>query len=286
MRIQLQHQVALVWFTQGRFDDLLELGLTMVPLAERINQRGWFAWAHAVVGFAHTGSGRSGLALQQYELVLAHNELGGDQLNIASAHANLGLESYRGGRFAAAQAHLERAVALYRESFSDLRAVLALQGLGLVHLALGNLGRAQEYADLAGGLASEAHDRWLAECLELTGALQTLRTEWDAAEASLKRGLEIGQLAGNGAATIDVFVRLGHVHEYRGAHAEALGLYRQAVERPGYRCGALRGRGAPDSLGSFTASVGGRRHWRRSHPAGARRSRRVCPSRSSTPRRC
>ena len=230
VRIQLQHQLALLWFTKGRFGALLQLGLSMVAVAERLDQPRWLGWAHAVVGFAHTGSGRSGLALQQYALVLRNNELSGDQLNIASAETNLGLEFYRGGRFADAQTHLERAAALYRESFSDLRAVLALQGLGWVHLAQGNLGRAQEYADLSSGLASEAHDRWLAECLELIGALHTLRAEWEPAEAALKQGLEIGRLAGNVAATVDAFVRLGRMYEYRGALTPAFEAYQQAAQ--------------------------------------------------------
>ena len=233
VRIQLQHQLALLWFLKGRFGDLLNLGLAMVAVAERLDQPHWLGWAHAVVGWAYTGSGRSRPALEQYQLVLATNELGGDALNLASAQTNLGLEYYRAGQFSAAQDHLERAVALYRESFSDLRAVLALQGLGWVHLAQGNLGRAQEYADLSSGLAAEAHDRWLAECLELTGALYTLRAEWEPAEAALKQGLEIGQLAGNVATTIDALVRLGRTYEYRGALAEAREAYQQAVELAG-----------------------------------------------------
>jgi DNA-binding SARP family transcriptional activator/tetratricopeptide (TPR) repeat protein len=229
VRIQLQHQLAVLLFLQGRFGDLLRLGPAMVTLAERIDQPRWLAWAQAVVGWAHAGSGRSELALPQYELVVAHNEASGDQLNIASAHTNLGMELYRARRFVDAQVHLEKAVALYREAFSDLRAVLALQGLGWVHLAQGNVGRAQEYADVSGNLASEAHDRWLAECLELAGALQALRAEWEAAEGSLTQGLEIGQRAGNVTATIDALVRLGRVHESRGAFTQALDRFQQAV---------------------------------------------------------
>jgi DNA-binding SARP family transcriptional activator len=154
LRLELQHPLALIWFLKGRFDDVLRMGTDMVELAEQLEEPRWLAWSHCVVGWAHTGAGRVPLALEHYALAIAADERGGDRMGQAADRTNLGLEYYRGGRFAEAQTHLERAVTLYRESFSDLRAVLGLQGLGWVHLAQANLTRAQEYADLSAALAA------------------------------------------------------------------------------------------------------------------------------------
>jgi hypothetical protein len=88
-RIQLQHQLAVLWFLHGRFGDLLQLGFRMVELAKELDQPRWLAWAQNVIGWAHTGAGRTRPAIEQYVLVLATAEIGGDKLDMAGAHANL-----------------------------------------------------------------------------------------------------------------------------------------------------------------------------------------------------
>src|SRR5262249_44875907 len=230
VRLELQHQLALLWFLRGRFADVLALGNSMVETASALQLPRWLGWAQHVVAWAHTGSGRSLQAIDQYELVVATAEKGGDKLDIAADLTNLGIESYRAGRFGVAQANLERAVALYRELFSDFRAVLAMQGLGWVQLAQAQPGQAQHYADLATALAEQANDRWLADCLLLSATLHALRAEWDPAIKCVDRAIEILQQVGHTAGTVDGLVQLGRLSEVRGARGRAIDLYQMALD--------------------------------------------------------
>src|SRR5207248_9170258 len=96
-------------------------------------------------------------------------------------------------------------------------------------LSQGNVSRAQEYADVSGALASEAHDRWLADCLELHGVLQMLREDWTAAESSFEHVLEIRQKVGVAAGTVDALLHLGSVQECLGNFDRAQQLFREAL---------------------------------------------------------
>jgi tetratricopeptide (TPR) repeat protein len=140
--------------------------------------------------------------------------------------------------------------------FSDVRAVLALQGLGLAHLAQGNVRRAQEYADLSGALASEAQDRWLADCLELAARLQVLRAEWDLALESLTRVLEIRQRVGHLAGIVEAHVHLGHIFERRRDTDAALREYQAGVAVAEQMDAAPSGVAAYRSLGRLLLAIG------------------------------
>jgi DNA-binding SARP family transcriptional activator len=228
-RLTLQSQLAWLWFLRGRFADVLRLGLSMAQVAEELNESQWLAWAQTYIGAAHTGSGRTRQALDHYELMLTRGEQGASSTDRARNRTNLGLEYYRAGQFTTARAHLERAVALYREAFSEPRAVLALQGLGWVHLAQADLRRAQEYAELSAGIAREAKDRWLAECLQLSGELLRLKAQWPAATAALEEALAIHRLVGHAAATVETLIQLGTVADNRGDDAAARDAFLQAT---------------------------------------------------------
>ncbi len=232
VRLELQHQLALLWFLSGRFGDVLRLGTQMVALAKQIDDQKWLTWALSVVGWAHSGSGRVSQAVEAYELALTVHK-GSDKVVQAADHTNLGLDLYRGGQFARAQTHLEHAVALYRETFSDMRAVLALQGLGWARLAQGDVSHAQEYADRASALAAEANDRWLAECLTLTAELQFIRAEWNEAESSLRRALDIRRNVAHRTGIVKSLVDLGRLAETRGQFDDALEWYTQAIDAAG-----------------------------------------------------
>jgi tetratricopeptide (TPR) repeat protein len=108
--------------------------------------------------------------------------------------------------------------------------VRTLQTLGRIWLAEGGLARAREQAELALALATEAHDRRAAECHDLLGAVYAMRTEWEAAEASFERALEIRERVGHAAGIVESLVGLGLVHQRRGAWPRARELYARAVE--------------------------------------------------------
>jgi tetratricopeptide (TPR) repeat protein len=229
VRLELQHQLAFLWFLEGRFRDVLQLGNEMVALAERLGEPRWLAWAHSVVGWGYMGAGRVPDALRHYELAVEAADRGGNKLDMADYRTNLGAQNYRGGRFDAAHEHLERAITIYREAASDLRSVYAQQLLGWVSIAEGNLNRAQEYADRAGALATEANDRWQADCVELNAALQCLRGDWRSARASLEQVLKMRQQVGHPAGIVDAFVALGQVAEAGEEIDAAVQAYREAV---------------------------------------------------------
>jgi tetratricopeptide (TPR) repeat protein len=148
---------------------------------------------------------------------------------MAIAHENMGIQYYRSGQFSAAQAHLGRAVSLYRDSANDLRAVHPLQALGRLYLAEGHVDRAREQAEAALALATEGQDRRAAECYDLLGAVHALRADWKAAEVSFERALGIREHVGHAAGQVDSLVGLGLVHQRRGEWPRAIELFSRAV---------------------------------------------------------
>jgi len=57
-----------------------------------------------------------------------------------------------------------------------------MQRLGRVFLAEGDVAGALEQANQALALATEVHDRWEADCLDLLGAIHGLRADWTSAK--------------------------------------------------------------------------------------------------------
>ena len=103
----------------------------------------------------------------------------------------VGIQLFRGGRLTEARAALERAIALFHDSAGDLRAVIPRQMLGRVLLAEGDLEQARAQGEIALAWATEAQDRWDADCRELLGAIHSMRAEWPDAEASFSQALVI-----------------------------------------------------------------------------------------------
>jgi DNA-binding SARP family transcriptional activator/class 3 adenylate cyclase/Tfp pilus assembly protein PilF len=228
-KLRLQVSKAVPLFLQGRYIELDRLGEQMVPLADSLGTIQPRIWAHSVAAYARMGQGRVVEALHHYELALDAAEHSEDKVPMAIAHENLCIQNYRGGRFATSRAHAERAVALFRDTGSEVRAVNAMQTLGRLHMAEGNLARAQEQAELALALATEAQDRWVAECRDLLGVIYTLRCQWRPAETEFEQALEIRKRVGHAAGTVESTVGLGIVRERQGDWAGALDLYLRAL---------------------------------------------------------
>src|SRR5262249_49510789 len=107
IRLQLLYHSAFPRFLLGRFDEVDRLGQEMVRAAERLGRPGPLFWAHSAWALAYMGRGQIERTLEQHALALEAAERGGSKLQIAVAHENLGLQSYRGGRFEAAIPHLD-----------------------------------------------------------------------------------------------------------------------------------------------------------------------------------
>jgi DNA-binding SARP family transcriptional activator/tetratricopeptide (TPR) repeat protein len=228
-RLRLQLDKALPWFLRGRFGELLALGQQMLRVAVELDQPHPLNWAHTALGMAHGGQGRIGRALEHQALALAAAERTGDKIHLAVTHESLGITCYRGGQFAAARVHLERALALYRESARDSRAVNTLQALGRLLLAEGSVESAREQAELACTLATEAHERWAAECHDVLASVHVLRAEWDKAQDCFEQSLRIRERVGHAAGLVDSLLGLGLVHLRRGEWQRAADYYHQAV---------------------------------------------------------
>ncbi len=228
-RLRLQYLNALVWYLQGRYVELLQLGQAMRGVAATLAQpRSLFA-AHSAIAWAHMGQGRVTQALEQYTLALAAAEHTGDKIQLAIAHDNLGFQHYLGGRFAAAREHLDRALALFRLAAGDLRAVNTFQHLCRLWVAEGELNRARGQVEMALQLEVEGRERWAADGYHLVGVITALRAEWDAAEASFEQALGIRQQVGDTAGIVESTVGLGLVHQHVGRWSRAAEAFTGAV---------------------------------------------------------
>jgi tetratricopeptide (TPR) repeat protein len=167
--------------------------------------------------------------LAHYQRALEAAERDGHKVQMAMAHANLGIQSYLGGRLAPAREHLERALALFGESAGEQRLVNTYRHLGRLSLVEGDLARAHQCIETGLALAAEGQERWGADCLDVLGTLASLRGDWDTAEASFARALQVHRASGFLAGAVESLVGLGLVDQHRGLWAQALARFREAA---------------------------------------------------------
>jgi tetratricopeptide (TPR) repeat protein/transcriptional regulator with XRE-family HTH domain len=236
-RVRLQLEQALHWFLAGRYYDALSLGQHMLSIVNHLPDARPRIAAHTATGAAHLGLGQVEQALEHFEAARVTAETADEKIQLAIAYENLGLVSYRAGRFTTAREYLDLALAAYRAAAGwqlseapSSRAVNSLQALARVWLAEGDIQRAQEYAELAGSLATEANDRWAAECSYIMASIQSLRADWDTAQTHHERGLAIRRRVGHQAGVIESLLGLGLVRERQADTAGARAWYEAAVE--------------------------------------------------------
>lgn len=228
IRVTLQQLIAVVWYAQGRFREMLRLGHRIESEATLAGPRA-LQIAHFVIAWGHMGQGQVAEAIEHYALAVKEAELDGDKVELAVANQNLGLEEYLGGRFDAAREHLVRALALLHDSSSELRAASTIHALCRVWVAEGEHARALENILRVLEEEIKGHVRWAAEAHHILGMIQTLRGEWEAAAASFERALEGRKQAGHMPGTIEAIVALGFVDQCVGRWCQALDKYSEAV---------------------------------------------------------
>jgi len=187
------------------------------------------ARAHLVAGWGHMGQGHVAEALEQHELAVSAAERAGEKIQLAIAYENLGLQSFLGGRFGAAREQLQRALAIFRESASELRAVNALQHLCRVWVAEGEMDRAHSQVTLAVELEVAGQERWVADGQQILASIHSLRAEWDTARAYAGQALAIRRRVGDTGGTVESLVALGRIDQNRGDWPGAMLLYAEAV---------------------------------------------------------
>src|SRR5207245_7287869 len=113
---------------------------------------------------------------------------------------------------------------------SDLPAVLALQILSRVYIAIGDLVQASTTIAQARELAFEGRDRWAAECNSTLAAIHSLHGEWGDAEARYLQALQDHERVGNVPGIAETLLGLGVLHERRMEWTETGDYFRRAVE--------------------------------------------------------
>lgn len=212
-RSNLKFGQVFCYLLQGQFRRAARLGEEMREVAIAIDDPGllYRARSAGALGFMYQGLFEPALA--QHRLAITAAERSHDQLLLAVGHENLGAHLLLCGELEAAHTELHEAVALYRASVSDLRAVLALQLLCRVHIAQGNLAEAERTITQARDLALRGQDRWAAECQAAFATIQRLRGDWRAAEQSFENALSIYRRAGNTVGTVESLIGLAHALE-------------------------------------------------------------------------
>lgn len=228
-RFWLQLELSYVLFLQGQFKAMLARGQQILQDATASGQPLFRFWGHNVVALAQMGLGQTDEALEHSRAGRDCAALTDDKTRLAVAEANLGVVCGFAGRLAEALPHLERAVALYGEAAADLRAANPLRWIGRVYLGLGDLERARQQADLACALATQAGDRWIADCLDLRGLVHLHSAEWDAAEASFDQALQARATVDHAEGRIESLLGKALVRERRGRWQDARVSYEQAL---------------------------------------------------------
>ncbi|MGE3267421.1 MAG: tetratricopeptide repeat protein [Chloroflexota bacterium] len=229
MRLALLYDKAFPYLLQGRFASALEAGQHILDAGIQTGQSALLFRGHCMVALSRMWTGRVDEAISHYTHALESVQLGGNKIQIATAHENYGTQLYLCGRLMDARLHIEQAAAFYRDAAGERRTVLACQRLSRIHLALGDLPHALEQAERGRLLALEVGDRHVAECNAALGAVHAARAAWADAIICYQRALEVQQRVGHLVSTTDSLLGLGLVHERQGHWHQAEELYRHAV---------------------------------------------------------
>ncbi len=229
-RLGLLSDKAYLLFLQGRFTEQHAVGAEMLASAVELGLPRGIRWAHNIVAIGHMGRGQVDLALEHYRQALDVATRSNDLVDQAVMHSNLGTQYHYAGEFARARAELECAIQLCRAGAAEHRAINTTQRLGWVLLAEGDLSSALERAEQARALASDAHDRWAADCHDLLGAIFSLRAEWSKAASNFEEALRIRERGPHVVGRIESLLGLGLIRQHAGNWAAARMIFTEALQ--------------------------------------------------------
>jgi tetratricopeptide (TPR) repeat protein len=228
-RLYLRQMFAFVRYLQGCYRELVDFGHELLRDAERLASPTALMRAHLVISWGYMGQGQVPAALAHKQLAVLAAEQAGDKIELAIAYENRALQNYLGGRLGEAHADVDRALAIFRESASELRAINAIQHQCRIWVAQGELDRAREQASLAVELAIAGEERWAADCNQLLAVVAVLRAEWDPARRHVEQALAIRERVGDMAGIVESLVSLGSIEQNVGHWTTAHSVYEKAV---------------------------------------------------------
>jgi DNA-binding SARP family transcriptional activator/Tfp pilus assembly protein PilF len=228
-RLTLQQLIGFIWNLQGRYREVVRLGQQMLRDAATLEQPRTLVLAHNVIAWGFSGQGQAQPAREHYQAAIAAGERAGEKVLLATAYENLGRQSYLNGRFGEAREELGHALALYRDSANELRAVNALHHLCRVWVAQGELARAREQVEQALEQEVRGRERWAADAQQILGSIHALVDNWEAARACFEEALEIRARVGVMIDTVDSTVSLGLVRRHQGRWQEASAAFSEAA---------------------------------------------------------
>ena len=246
----------------------------MLPAAEALGRPKPTEWSHNVLALAAMGRGQVDEAIGHFDQSRSLAERSNDQLDLAMAHSNLGIQHQYAGDFARARAELERAIELCREAVAEHRAINTIQRLGWVLLGEGDLRSALRQAEYARVLASRAADRWVADCHDLLGTVAALQADWTTAIDSFEEALRLRERGPHVVGRVETLLGLGLARQRSGDWPGARADFAEALGPP---AGSTRARGWSQPV----ATSGGC-----SASPATRKARTWSVRRSTWPRRC
>jgi tetratricopeptide (TPR) repeat protein len=136
------------------------------------------------------------------------------------------------GRHAEAVALSTRVVELRRAEGEEVALATALYRHGcVVGQLVGRIAEMRQVAEEACWLAEAAGDlNSLHWALSLSGAVCSMRGEWEAAQGYAERALQVAERRGDPGPLVDLFVSKGLVAFYRGEWAQARGPFERAQQ--------------------------------------------------------
>ena len=229
-RLRLLTDKAYLLFLQGRFGEQSTIGEEMVPAAEELGRPKPIQWAHNVLALAALGRGQVDEALGHFDQSRAVAERANDQLDLAMAHSNLGIQHQYAGDFSLARAELERAIELCRAEAAEHRAINTSQRLGWALLGEGDLRSALRQAEYARTMASQASDRWAADCHDLLGTIAGLQCDWQAAIEYFEQALHLRERGPHVVGRVETLLGRGLVRQRTGDWTGARADYVAALD--------------------------------------------------------
>jgi len=230
LRLQILADKGYLLFLQGRYDEQVEIGATMLPVARQLGELGPLQRTHNMIATAAQGSGQLDLALEHFSTSLELTIRAGDRLVEALAHSNLGILYQYRGEFGQARVELTRALELRRELGAERRDINTLQRLGWVSLGEGDIEAAIELGERAHDLATRASDRWAADCHDLLGTIFTMKTEWSVATSHFEEAVALRQHGPHVVGRVQTLLGFGTLRQQTGDWAGARELYARALE--------------------------------------------------------